>query len=328
MAMNIVSVNPYFNNPAAQDTKGTNITQSFLVLFDDFLTASAADLQLASYQAITAGGIPVIGDQFRANKSAFCKTKGTQLLNEGNKPVGIIVICNFSTIASEEQDETENPLDKRPDISWTPTFEREAVMSAKSIQIFQGGKDIEKKEGAAANGILPFNDFELPVQNSFGGNFSTQPEKDVPYQQFTVVENLATYDISLALELLQTINKSEFTVDGFPIPKHQCLITQRSGVRKYSGKLVYYEVTTTGLLKGTHAAVVIDNGNMAYEAASKVYQSGIDDGTPTQIDGVDAIKPLDGKGNELAQGSDPVFLHFGVYNEAEHSRLKLPTRRL
>ena len=82
------------------------------------------------------------------------------------------------------------------------------------------------------------------------------------------------------------------------------------------------------MLKPTHASVVIDNGDVAYIATSKAFVSGIDGGTKTAVDGQEAIVKLDGKGNELEAGGNPVFIHFGVYAEKEHGKLKLPSRRL
>ncbi len=198
MALRVTAVNPMFGNPVNGNDTGTNFTQNYNVLFDetDVSNLSANDLQLAEFLAYFANGIPKIGAVFRAKNTAFCKGKSATVRVEDQKPFSVIVTCTFSTIGTENKDQEENPLDKRPDITWQPIFEREAVTSARIIKIFQDGRErvgdrIQGQPNQGAGALEQINNFSLAITNSFGDKFNPSPEKEVAYLQWTVTENLA-----------------------------------------------------------------------------------------------------------------------------------------
>lgn len=328
MALTIAATaTPMFSNPANRTNSATNYTQNYQVLFNGVNTASAADLQIAEALALDAPGVPNIGDNFRANKAAYCNGKSAAARVQGNKPVSVIVTCTYSTMGDPEKDSAENPLDKVPTIVWTPIFEREAITSARQIKIFQDG---EPQKGLQVDGKgKGVNNFDLAITNSFGREFQAAPEKEVPYMQWTVTENLAVFDVKLALELLHTVNHIDFKIDGYTIKEGQNLLVQRSATQQFSGKFSYREVTTSGIIKSSHAAQVADNGDFVHnpDTPGAKFNNGKDDGVEGQIDGVHAVVNLDGKGNALKEGQKQVFIHFEVYERQDHNRLKLPTER-
>ena len=316
---------PYFSNGASQDDSGTNYTQRYLVKFSNIDTASAADLQLAEAQAMTTNGIPSIGDNFRFNRNAYCKSKQAQVLNQDNKPVGVIVTCTFSTIGTDKKDQEEDPLKKRPDITWNHVTEREAVNAVRRIRVVQDGKVIEEKKSQVIADILRGG---IAVTNSFGDPPQSFPEKERGWLTWTIVQNLPTYDVAQAEAVLYTVNVEPIRIDGFPIGAEKNLIVQRSATIKYQGKQSYREVTTSGIVKPTHDAQVLDNGPHAYIETSARFKSGIDDGTSITINGQDAIDRLDGKGNRLAKDKSDVFLLMAAYDLGDHHTLGLPQERL
>jgi hypothetical protein len=336
MALTIsAKAQPYFGNQATQDDSGTNYTQRYLVKFSNFTTASAADLQLAESQALFANGVPSIGDTFRGNRAAFCKSKQASVLNQDNKPVGVIVTCVFSTIGTPQKDEESDPLKKRPDITWSPIFEREAVQNCRLIKTFTDGqKPIEVARGKRipnADKLEQINNFSVAVTNSFGDPPTPFPEKDVPYMQWTIVQNLPVFDVKQAIALLSTVNVKEFRLDGYNILPGQNLLVQRSAVVKYQGVTSYREVTTSGIIKTTHDAIVLDNGPSAYGVDNKPsakWRSGVNTGGKIKRDGQEVIARLDGKGNFLDDDKPDVFAQYAIYPAADHVPLQLPTERL
>jgi hypothetical protein len=336
MALTISGVaTPYFSNSVTQDVSGTNYTQRYLVKFSNFDTASGTDLQLAETIAITANGVPQIGNQFRGNRNAFCKSKSASVLNGDNKPVGVVVSCVFSTIGDDKSKETENPLDKAPEIVWTPIFERQAVTSCRLIKTFTDGKDPKEvargKPIPNADKIEQINNFSVAVTNSFGDAPNPFPEKDVPFMQWTVVQNLPSFDVNQAVQLLSTVNVRDFKLDGYTIKKGYNLLVQRSASIKYQGDISYREVTTSGIIKSTHDAVVLDNGPSAYGVDNKPsnnWRSGVNKGGKIKRDGQEVIGRLDGKGNFLDDDKPDVFARYAIYPVADHKPLSLPTERL
>ncbi len=150
------------------------------------------------------------------------------------------------------------------------------------------------------------------------------------YLQWTVTENLAIYDAKQALEVLQTVNVREFSLDGERILPGQNLITQRSASLRYQGNTSYREVTTSGILKVSHDIIVLDNGPNAYfkSKPSPRFKSGVNVGGTISRNGEDVIARLDGKGNINPDDKPDVFLHYGVYPASDHRQLNLPAVRL
>jgi hypothetical protein len=332
--MGILSVNgsatPMFSNPATQDESGSSFTQRYQVLFNNIDTASGASLQLAEALALNAPGVPQIGNIFRLNRKAYCTSKSAQTRVQNNKPLSVIVTCVFSTRGREDKDETDDPLAKRPVITWSPIFEREAVKNARIIKVFQGGQEIKALRQQDQGGAANINNFKYAIANSFGAEFDQFPEKEVPYMQWTVTQNLPFFDVGQAIKLLQTVNIKPFRIDGEKILAGQNLLIQHSATVRYAGDLSYREVTTSGLIKTTHDVQVLDNGDQEFWFASDKFQGGKEeDGIKiTNKGGDEIIAKLDGKGNALEKGQDPVFLHFGVYGAADHNSLNIPSGRL
>lgn len=330
--LTITSVNPLYGNPVTKDTSGSSYTQRFQVLFNTASnTASAKNRQLAEAIAIDANGIPVINQSFRLNRNAFCRSKSASARQEG-ETISVVVTCMFSTKGTDEQDQEDSPLNKAPDISWIPVFEREAVLNARIIKVFQNGvqigKDIQGKVNRRVGKLAQINNFSEAITNSFGDVPNPVPEVDVPYLQWNIVQNLANFDVGQAELLLQTVNVKAFKLAGETIREGRNLLQQRSGVLKYHGTGSYWEVTTTGLLKQTHDAQLTDNGAHQYIANSQVFLSGIDEGTRTKRNGKFAVRRLNGKGRQLRDKEKSVFLHFGIYEAQDHSKLNLPQNLL
>ncbi len=333
MALQITGkATPMYPNEASRNSSGTTYTQRFQVLFSDIGSASGVDLQLAETLALDADGVPNIQDNFRGNKAAYCNAKSAATRFAENKPVSVIVTCTFTTLGTPSKDQDENPLDKVPVVTWSNIFEREAITSAREIRVFQDGDErVADRQQGKGKGV---NNFSLAINNSFGASFESFPEKEVPYMQWTVVENVAVFDVNLAVDLLQTVNHLDFKIDGYTILAGRNLLTQRSATQQFSGKFSYREQTTSGIIKLSHDVQVVDNGDMQYNpkiAAGNKFNIGAlpkgDKGIKTIVNAQEAVDKLDGHGNQLKEGKKPVFINFKVYEAQDHKRLHLPEQR-
>lgn len=330
MALVIESVEHTFNNPVTGDDSGTNFTENYLVLFTaaSIAAASAAELSHAESIAFFANGVPQRGQQNSFNRAAFCKSKSTSALVSDNKPVGVKVSCVYSTIGSNKKDQEDNPLNKLPDVTWNHISEREAMINARRIRMFQGGQQRIEKNGNVNRAFINVNGFDLAILNSFGAPFGTQPEREVYYQTCTIVENVITYSRREARDVLGSVNDAPYSVYGEPVEEEEAMCITRSAQNRYLGQFSYWEQTTVLLFKPTHDSIVLDNGDMGYIEESQEYRSGIDDGGELTRDGVQVVKRLDGKGNELEDKKDSVFLHFATAPIRDHNLLNLPKQRL
>ena len=335
---------PTFDNPVTETKDGTTYIQNFRVPLNGFATANAQQRALAQTIALNAPGLPQYGHQFAGNSNAFCEKRSSTVISgqENNVPTQVIVTCTFSTIPVDKADEEMNPLDKRPDITWSTTFEREVITNANGLEILQNNGMLAEIMGQGeANIFNEVNQGNLGIKNSANEPFNPQPEKDIPYPVVTVTQNVprGAWNSTTNASMIGTVNSNAFSVDGVNIPKRQALLLDRTARTMYQGKLSYREVTTSLLLKATHKLIVQDRGFKIIviketpdpddpPVPSEVYGGGggMVIQTVAKIDGEDTPVEvlLDGKGNILPLGDKAVYLHFQIFNETNFDQLGLP----
>jgi len=332
----------YFGNTINEAENGTTYMVHYIVRLFGFETASAKERSQSQLIAKRASGVPQYGDQYEGDVNAFARGISVATIGgeDKNIPTKAIVSVTFSTIPTEDRDEEENPLNKRPDSSWTTVFEREVVLNAWRRQIFQNGGMIGQvlDAGIIGNVFNNFNLFKIGIKNSANEPFNPIPEKDVPYPMVTIVRNVpsAAWDPLTQSQFVGTINVEDIKVDGADIKKENALCLENSSRLFYQGKDSFREITTSLLLKNSHDLQIQDKGFKVLKKPDGGGSTGFGGGsggfkpTVAKVDGEDTPVEvlLDGNGNILPENAKPVYIHYAIFQTANHTQLGLPQEKL
>ena len=349
MTIEFGKVEPYFDNPATENKDGSTFVQRFHVPLLNVIGSSAMELSLIEGRAKRAQGVPLYGHVYPGNNAAFCQVIKSNVISDQTKniPTHVIVSCTFSTKPVNKRDEEEDPLKKSPDIIWGEFTEKVTLTNARRLTVFQG-----KTRGATLKGEpianSPFNkinQYSLGITNSALDPFKPGIQRDVFWDTVTIVQNISRddWDPEENSKLKGTVNKAKIVVDGFKIPAKNAFLKSRTARIMYQGKLSYRQVTTTLIIKNTHAVIVQDTGfQKLVEKLPTV--PGLQQGPPsTEFGGTEDFKkipiktnakkvpveqPLDGLGNALKKGEEIVYSHWDVYEREDFKLLKLPTEKL
>lgn len=346
MAIQALRAIETFANTVSEDQDGITFIVNFKVELTGVETASASERSLIQATALTALGIPQYGAQFAGNSAAFVVKRSVKTISgeENNIPRFCIVTCTFSSKPTNKRDEEENPLDKIPDIRWSSHFERQAILNALFRRTFQNGAIIGKDQpGDRISGKLNgFNQFNIAITNSAGEPFSPSPEKDIPFSIITISENIARnkFDPASDRNMIGTVNKETFRVDGVEIDKQTALLLDRTSDSMYQGKTSYRKVDTTILLKDTHDLVIQDKGFLykGNDTGTSIDLStafGGSDGTESLFVFTNGSKSpdellLDGLGNILTRSVNDgaVYIHYRVHELTDFTKLNLPREKI
>ncbi len=154
-----------------------------------------------------------------------------------------------------------------------------------------------------------------PVLNSAGDAFDPPIQIDDSRPTLKIVRNERTYNAQYAMLWKDTINADMF----FYFPPHSVKLSTPLAELEYNPVCGFYYVVTYQFEinpKGWEKPV-LDQGMRQLVAGVKVKMtddSGADLSSPL---------PLDGAGSKLVSGSDPTYIIFEVYREADFSLLGL-----
>jgi hypothetical protein len=201
------------------------------------------------------------------------------------------------------------------------------------IRVSYGSKDYEKLVEVDQDGNA--------IRNSAGDRFETPVTVDDGRDLITVTRNepVSTFDPSLPRLYRNTVNKSPW--NGFETHAVKCNSVVTSDPQYDSNNRVWY-YTVTYVFEAMYldpdqspqgwAKYILDQGYMQIDVDDDGFGYTDPTFTKTKIlteKGEPITDPalLDGNGQRLGTGDDPVFLNFNVYRESEFNDLNLDLSR-
>lgn len=277
------------------DEDGQYRRRTFRVTMDD--PADGPDT------AITASGMPSIGDLFPSSSTIYCRSIG-----EPTTPHDSRIIFEFPVTYSDVSEgssptEDPDPLARPAEIEWGATAYRVAVE-----------QDVET---------------ELPVVNSAGVPFDYPLEDDL-YRPTVVIErNVSSYSATTADAVRDTVNQGTVTVAGAALSEGQGLIKEYSARAMYENGTSFIRERIVIEAAPTHVRMVLDRGYKAF-TLNPVPESGEQLGLLAHIrdaTGLPVTEPalLNGAGYALGALGTPVYLPFNTKLKASWASLNLPT---
>lgn len=245
---------------------------------------------LSAVDPVTGMAVPGDFDDYHAGDDAlgFAFVKSKTARRDRVQPRLWIVEVRYSTAKdTQERQIAENPLDRPAVYSWDSVTYQKVVAKDKDDQA---------------------------VVNSAGERFSPLPTMDDNRPVLRVERNEATFNESRAIDYQDAVNTDMFR--GFD--PGQAKVAKITGTTAYENSVFYWQVTyeihfrregwrLEILDEGTYTTTALGVKLLFFDVRGQIMQSGL----------------LDGHGNELADGSDPVFLPFDVYKKRPFNVLGL-----
>lgn len=296
--MSISSVHERYQERQARATpEGRFFTRVFHVVTTDVTTAQVDIFADTS--------IPNIYDPFPGADDAICKNIASEVFHEDQ--VQWLVICEYGPRKQVEEGNT-HPTDLPAVISFGYQQYRRAVEKA-----YRATDDVTNPT--------------LPVQNSAGQPFDPPLVDVVSNQVITINRNEKTsaFDPNKAANYKDTLNKNPITVAGVQIAALQGRIRKIGSRTAWDEEgLGYWEVTyEVEVDRKYHVRKPLDIGFYQLDSAGEL--TSIKDSEGEAV--TEPVK-LDGAGQELGPGGDPVYGSFQTLFAVDWAPLGLPSSAL
>ena len=296
-----VEVNELQRGTAERGRKSRNYTRVFQVIADNILDPTSASFS-----------VPVaLGNLHPNDALAECKNISARLMSDNDHRSVFLVTCKYETGSggTDEPEEQEDPVQDHPVISWGSRTVR--------LPVTQTSDDPPKA-----------------ITNSADEPFDPPPEEDFHVLTYSYTVNVLAFDPNDANLFRGAINDSAFTLAGLQLEKYQARCQsisasngERNGIRFWR---VTFEIEVADdwrlLLQdmGFRKKDPVEFGDPRYTGNGDFVYAPILDtrGLP-----VTTPIPLDGDGNPLPEGADPVFLDFHTVAKPlrDFKKLGLPT---
>lgn len=217
------------------------------------------------------------------------------------------VAVEYSSVLEHPAEGGEDPLSRPSEIKWgTTKFTKPAEMTADDLDI-SGGL------------ALPIVIAPTAILNSADCIFDPPPEFEDFRLTLSITRNEAAFDPIKIGGFIGTVNLKSFF--GFDPREVRC--TGISAERVYEKGIFYWKVSYEFEIRAGEGVTawqsnILDRGYMEYDGPALV----------AIVDNL--LKPvpepalLDGEGQALVKGDDPVFLHFTIYSPMDFDLLYLP----
>ncbi len=276
-------------------------------------------------EARDAFGVPNVGDTHPKDSNTFVIDKGTE--ETANRKIFFVTV-NYSTSGKSDVNlgGGQNPLNENPIINWH-TRDIQVVAIRGTRVDFRGPAPIRSGGGAdtSAGGSGG------PILNS-AGELYTDPPLIIPdFLQVVVIkrnERPGTgFSPSRVRGRLNSINSSAGRLAGLSFRQREAWLTKynASEIREQSGTdyvVVTYQIMIARenftwldsiLDQGLRERIADADGNLGLQPIRDLNKKRVT--TPVN---------LNGAGEELAEGDDPVFLDYLTKTETNFSNLSLP----
>lgn len=253
--------------------------------------------------ALAVAGLPVVGEKHPTNNKAFVESVSVE---EADGPKIWRADVNYAVPKGagphDEDDETTDPCDQRPVVSFG---------SASYTKVVDRAYDTGDTQGNPT----------LPIENSAGDPFDPPLQENFSRPLLNVKYNLRRFSPTLKHELENTINLTALVVAGFSVPALKGRIISIGCDPAYDAEDELYwqmsvqvEVNPDG-----YTRKVLDQGFYFLDDGDKTEITALDkDGAEVPVT---EPQKLDGSG---AKSTTPVFLSFKTLWAADWSPLNLP----
>jgi len=295
--MAVVSVNEAGEGLEAEiGVDGNTYTRVFKIKVDDILTAS--------FDAITAPGLPLIGEPHPDDPSVRAKRRR---LRQTESRLHFTVFVEYEDIDSSEAEDPD-PLKREPEINWTGTEIQIPIV-----------KDALTGE---------------PIENSAGDQFDPLPEESFSIPTVVITRNEPIFDPLVAINFRNKNNSGPFSVAGLLVPAAaQAKLKQFDATQEVENDFPFQRVTyRLQFLIGEvdsaeaqlgHDRLLLDQGLNVADVNGDKTRIRLADGTET-----DKLQKLGGTGVLLPVGAPAVYLRFATAKRLDFTSLNLPTTLL
>lgn len=233
------------------------------------------------------------------------------------------VRCDYSSKSLDPQELSQNQGENPSHEGGGDHNENPLLRPVKFNYRKQGGRRTLYKSRGRTEQNGQFFPAEVPFQNSAGQAYNPGPEVASPIKTLTIVKNLAAIDVLAAMEFEDTVNDSPFL--GFPAGCVKCDSIDPESV--FENGLGFVTVTYTFSLRapGSNDGLgepwdwePLDKGTYYLDENDKPARFTDTAGNPLP-DGL-----LNGNGEPLEDGEDPVINSYRIYPRKDFSALGLP----